>query len=97
MHFRPDFRKPVPQRQAQPGHSDEVAQGFSPAPRRYNPGDDETASCEKSLAAATTPSLGAPPLLNQEGSWYGGSPPQMRRGGAPSDGVVAAVDSSPWS
>jgi hypothetical protein len=30
----------------------------------------------------TTPSLGAPPLLNQEGSSNYSSPPQMRRGGA---------------
>jgi hypothetical protein len=35
----------------------------------------------------TTPALGAPPLLNQEGS-FKNSPPQMRRGGAPSAGVV---------
>jgi hypothetical protein len=38
-------------------------------------------------AAETTPDANAPPLLIQEGSCYG-SPPQMRRGGAPSDGVV---------
>jgi hypothetical protein len=35
----------------------------------------------------TTPALSAPPLLNQEGS-FKNSPPQMRRGGAPSAGVV---------
>jgi hypothetical protein len=40
------------------------------------------------VKGTTTPSLGAPPLLNQEGCWRGNSPPQMRRGGAPSDGVV---------
>jgi len=36
----------------------------------------------------TTPAPKAPPLLNQEGSWPKNSPPQMRRGGAPSAGVV---------
>jgi hypothetical protein len=36
----------------------------------------------------TTAALGAPPLLIQEGSWPKNSPPQMRRGGAPSAGVV---------
>ena len=38
-------------------------------------------------APETTPGANAPPLLIQEGSIYG-SPPQMRRGGAPGDGVV---------
>jgi len=41
----------------------------------------------RSRLPVTTPSLGAPPLLNQERS-FKGSPSQMRRGGAPSDGVV---------
>ena len=35
----------------------------------------------------TTPVPKAP-LLNQEGNWPKNSPPQMRRGGAPSAGVV---------
>jgi hypothetical protein len=39
------------------------------------------------LQEITTPALGAPPLLNQEGS-FKNSPPQMRRGGALSAGVV---------
>jgi hypothetical protein len=39
------------------------------------------------LLRVTTPGAIAPTLLNQEGS-FGGSPPQMRRGGALSDGVV---------
>jgi hypothetical protein len=36
----------------------------------------------------TTPALGAPPLLNQEESFLKNSPPHLRRGGAPSAGVV---------
>src|SRR5271157_678232 len=36
----------------------------------------------------TTPSLSAPPLLNQEGRCLKCSPPHLRRGGALSDGVV---------
>jgi type I restriction enzyme R subunit len=40
-------------------------------------------------APVTTPALDAPPLLNQEGSFLTqSSPPQMRRGGASSAGVV---------
>ena len=38
-------------------------------------------------APETTPGANAPPLLIQEGR-INGSPPQMRRGGAPGDGVV---------
>ena len=36
----------------------------------------------------TTPALGAPPLLNQAGNYFKTCPPQMRRGGVPSAGVV---------
>jgi hypothetical protein len=43
---------------------------------------------KNSPARITTPSLGAPPLLNQEGGCLKCSPPQMRRRGAPRDGVV---------
>ena len=42
----------------------------------------------------TTPALAASPLLNQAGSRFKGSP-QLRRGGAPSAGVVARVYPQP--
>ena len=50
---------------------------------------------KNSSARVTTPALGAPPLLNQEGSCLKCSPPQVRRGGAPSAGVVVRVFPQP--
>ncbi len=46
-------------------------------------------------APETTPDASAPPLLIQGGS-FNGSPPQMRRGGAPGDGVVLSRKCGNW-
>ena len=43
------------------------------------------------VTLGTTPALGAPPLLNQEGSFGIHSPPQLRRGGAWGAGVVGRL------
>src|ERR1035437_6098539 len=60
----------------------EIVPNLDFSPRIWKGGAKQAA--EKLPQRITTPALGAPPLLNQEGSWSKNSPPQMRRGGAPS-------------
>jgi len=70
-----------------PQHVRRLSLDFSP--RIWKGGALQAA--ENGTVRITTPALGAPPLLNQEESCLKCSPPQMRRGGAPSAGVVLTV------
>jgi hypothetical protein len=48
-------------------------------------------TCDHPALRAPFPSTGSGQALSQEGSWHKNSPPQLRRGGALSAGVVVTV------